>query len=84
MSNPESTLDVPNLNVTNVEIATLLTPSRLWTRAEVLARPCPVPATAGIYTWFFDSLAKGIPTEGTRALRRTRPALHRDFAKTPK
>jgi hypothetical protein len=64
MSTPENTLDAPNLDAANVEIATLLTPSRLWTRAEVLlARPCPVPATAGIYAWFFDSFPKGIPTE---------------------
>ena len=31
-------------------------PERLWSRSEVLARPCPVPATSGIYGWFFKDL----------------------------
>ena len=42
----------------------LLTPTKLWTRTEVLARPCPVPASAGVYAWFFDSCPQGVPTEG--------------------
>lgn len=36
--------------------AALLEPDRLWTRAEVLARPCPVPAEPGVYSWWFRSL----------------------------
>lgn len=34
----------------------LLHPARLWTRAEVLARPSPVPATPGIYAWYLPPL----------------------------
>jgi hypothetical protein len=46
-----------------MEASTLLTPSKLWTRAEVLARPCPVPNSAGVYAWFFDWCPEGIPRE---------------------
>jgi hypothetical protein len=45
------------------EINSLLTPTKLWACTEVLARPCPVPAFAGVYAWFFDSFPKAIPTE---------------------
>ena len=31
-----------------METAALLTPTKLWTRTEVMARPCPVPASAGV------------------------------------
>jgi hypothetical protein len=34
----------------------VLKPSRLWTRAEVLARPSPVPKCAGVYAWYFRHL----------------------------
>ena len=27
-----------------------------------LARPCPVPASAGVYAWLFDSCPQGVPT----------------------
>jgi hypothetical protein len=46
-----------------MEATTLLDPSKLWTRAEVLARPCPVPASAGVYAWFFDWCPQGIALE---------------------
>ncbi len=32
----------------------LLRPRRLYSRAEVLNRPSPVPAKAGAYGWYFD------------------------------
>ena len=32
----------------------VLEPPRLWTRTEVLARPCSVPASADVYAWFFN------------------------------
>ena len=47
-----------------MDTAALLTPIKLWTRTEVLARPCPVPESAGVYAWFFDSCPQGVPTEG--------------------
>ena len=34
-------------------IQQLTSPLKLWSRAEVLARPCPVPARPGIYAWYF-------------------------------
>ena len=43
---------------------TLLRPEKLWTREEVLSRPCPVPNAAGVYAWFFCSCPDGVPTEG--------------------
>ncbi len=42
----------------------LLEPAKLWTRSEVLSRPCPVPHVAGVYAWFFHTIPDGIPTEG--------------------
>jgi hypothetical protein len=47
-----------------MEVTTLLKPPKLWTRADVLERPCPVPASAGAYAWFFDWCPQGIPPEG--------------------
>jgi len=47
-----------------MDTTALLTPSELWTRTEVLARPCPVPASAGVHAWFFDWCPEGIPLEG--------------------
>jgi hypothetical protein len=64
MSLPENALNVPNSDLAKMETAALLTPTKLWTRTEVLARPCPVPASAGVYAWFFDSLPQRVPTEG--------------------
>jgi hypothetical protein len=36
--------------------ASLLQPDYLWTRAEVLSRPCPIPRQAGVYAWYFDAM----------------------------
>ncbi|MFG1711241.1 GIY-YIG nuclease family protein [Nonomuraea sp. M3C6] len=33
--------------------AELLEPVKLWKATEVLTRPSPVPAAAGIYGWYF-------------------------------
>jgi hypothetical protein len=40
----------------------LLRPQRLWTRAEVLARPSPVPKAAGVYAWYFRGLDSLLPS----------------------
>ncbi len=64
MSLPENALNVPLFDVATVQIGALLTPTKLWTRTEVLGRPCPVPTSAGVYAWFFDSFPKGVPTDG--------------------
>lgn len=39
-------------------------PPALWRRAEVLARPCPVPRAAGIYAWYISGLENLVPLEG--------------------
>ncbi|MFJ3761748.1 GIY-YIG nuclease family protein [Streptomyces sp. NPDC090080] len=36
-----------------MEATELVSPVRLWTAQEVLARPGPVPAAAGVYGWHF-------------------------------
>ncbi len=42
----------------------LLRPARLWTREEVLARPSPVPAEAGVYAWYVSPLAIPVDSSG--------------------
>jgi len=37
---------------------------RLYSRAEILARPSPVPRESGIYAWYFREIPPGVPTEG--------------------
>jgi hypothetical protein len=34
----------------------LVQPARLWSRAEALARPSPVPGRPGVYGWYFSAL----------------------------
>ena len=46
------------------ELHRLLQPPELFTRAEVLSRPCPVPAVAGVYAWYFTQAPPGVPTDG--------------------
>jgi hypothetical protein len=64
MNLPENASDIPNLALVNVGAATLLRPTKLWTCTDLLARPCPVPASAGVYAWFFDWCPQGVPIEG--------------------
>jgi hypothetical protein len=45
----------------------LLTPNHLVTRQEVLERPSPVPASPGIYAWYFSDPPTGVPVEGTHS-----------------
>ena len=42
----------------------LISPERLWSRAEVLDRPCPVPAEPGVYSWFFRDLPGPVTNNG--------------------
>lgn len=42
----------------------LTEPPRLWSRAEVLTRPCPVPKSPGVYAWYFRAPPAGVPLEG--------------------
>jgi hypothetical protein len=41
--------------------ADLLDPRRLWSRAEILARPSLVPAASGVYAWYFREIPDGVP-----------------------
>ena len=43
---------------------TLTSPSHLYTRAEVLSSPCPVPSASGVYAWFFKEIPRLVPTDG--------------------
>ncbi|MGJ5813679.1 GIY-YIG nuclease family protein [Paludibaculum fermentans] len=42
----------------------LLRPDRLWTRAEILSLPSPVPKAPGVYAWYFRNLPSTVPTPG--------------------
>ena len=41
--------------------ADLLHPRRLWSRAEILTSPSPVPREPGIYAWYFLEIPDGVP-----------------------
>ena len=42
-------------------IVELLTnPAKLWSRSEICAHPCPIPARAGVYAWYFRELPKAV------------------------
>ncbi len=41
----------------------LVEPSRLWSRDEVLVRPCAVPTDLGVYTWCFRTILPGVPAD---------------------
>jgi hypothetical protein len=38
--------------------------NRLWSRVEILAEPCPVPRSPGVYAWFFRDVPRQVSTEG--------------------
>lgn len=42
----------------------LLKSGRLWSRAEILARPCPVPREPGVYAWYVKEVPPGVATDG--------------------
>jgi hypothetical protein len=42
----------------------LLSPPHLFSRAEVAGRPCPIPATGGVYAWYFTAIPPGVPVVG--------------------
>ena len=44
-----------------------LNAGQLLSRVEVLAKPCPIPAAAGVYGWWFDCIPAGIPTQNCAA-----------------
>jgi hypothetical protein len=42
--------------------------SETWSRADLIARPCPAPAVAGVYAWFFSKVPAGIDAAGCYAV----------------
>lgn len=50
--------------VSATEVPALISPPKLWRRSEVLQRPTPVPAAAGVYAWWFDELPADFSTVG--------------------
>ncbi len=42
----------------------LLNPDRLYRAEEIRSRDCPIPATAGVYAWYFTSPPPGVPLQG--------------------
>jgi hypothetical protein len=42
----------------------LLCPARLYSRDEVLSRPCPVPKASGVYAWYFREVPPRVPVTG--------------------
>lgn len=48
----------------------LVQPSRVWSRAEVLANgECPVPRLPGIYAWYFRDIPTVVPRDGCCVFR---------------
>ena len=45
-------------------IQTITHPQKLWSRAEVLSSPCPVPKKPGIYAWYFKEIPPQVPVHG--------------------
>ena len=41
----------------------LTEPLKLWSRSEVLARPCPVPDEPGVYAWYIREVPDGVPAD---------------------
>ena len=40
----------------------LLNPSKVWSRAEILAKPSPAPEESGLYVWYFADVPDLVPT----------------------
>ena len=46
------------------EISAFLHPAHLYSREEVLPRPSPVPASPGVYGWWFQGLPPLVDARG--------------------
>lgn len=40
-----------------------LQPARLWSRMEILTRPCPLPRAPGAYAWYFELGSLPVPED---------------------
>lgn len=52
---------MPNENNSCEEL--LLKPARLWSRADIRSKPCPVPKAPGVYAWYFRKVPLTVPVE---------------------
>jgi hypothetical protein len=52
--------------MTSDTLATFVNPAGIYAREDVLARPSPVPAHAGVYGWWFRQLPPLVVAEGCR------------------
>jgi hypothetical protein len=50
------------------DVASFLSPERLWRREEVLSRTSPIPAVPGVYGWWFNRLPAPIDVAACRQL----------------
>jgi hypothetical protein len=52
-----------NQNLQNLRrsYSNLLLPNKLWSRAEILSSPCPVPRSPGVYAWYFKQIPPHVP-----------------------
>lgn len=39
-------------------------PNKLWTREEVMSKPCPTPKEHGFYAWYFREIPRDVPERG--------------------
>ena len=42
----------------------LVRASTPYSKSDILAKPCPIPADSGVYAWFFDQVPNAVPVDG--------------------
>ena len=42
----------------------LISPTKLFSRAEILSKPSPIPNISGLYGWYFKKLTPLVPSDG--------------------
>jgi hypothetical protein len=57
----------PNVGIGDL-LEPLVSPERLWRRAELLARPGPTIPKAGFYAWYFQGIPRIVPHEECNAV----------------
>jgi hypothetical protein len=50
--------------ISDGEARSFVSPGRVWSRGEVLARPSPVPDAGGVYGWWFRRLPPLVDASG--------------------
>lgn len=70
MRTPSTTSSlVRRVKVDGRDESALLDPARIFVRDEVLTRPSPVPASPGVYAWYFDEIPPTVPVDGCHQTR---------------